>query len=63
MQSKSKLISSEKAMPPIEPPVVAIPVANPQCSENQWPSTSIDGVKSREVSTPQRIPKVRKKPK
>ena len=59
-RSKSEFIRSGKAMPPMEPPVVAMPVASPRRSENQWPTTAMDGVKSREVPKPPRMPKVRR---
>lgn len=48
-------IISGNTIPPIEPPVVATPVAYPRFSRNQWPIEATAGVKTKDVPMPPSI--------
>ena len=48
-------------IPPMLPPVVAIPVAEPRETRKKWPIAETAGVKTREVPRPPRMDKVRMK--
>lgn len=48
-------------MPPTEPPVAAMPVAEPRERLKKWAMEPIAGVKIREVPRPQRREKLRRK--
>lgn len=48
-------------MPPMLPPVEAMPVARPRRVRKKWPTAAREGVKSREQPRPQKTPKLRMK--
>ena len=60
-RGKSRWSMSGKMIPPIEPPVVARPVAAARRIMNQWAMAPTAGVKIREEPMPEMIEKVRMK--
>ncbi len=56
---KSRWSMRGKTMPPMEPPVVARPVAAAREVRKKWEMEETAGVKMREVPTPPRMEKVR----
>lgn len=59
---EKRLLSIRGAtIPPIEPPALAIPVANPRRSRKKWPTEARHGVNKREQPVPLSTPNTRMK--